>query len=87
MLHQLKRSGKLEKLGGLIIGGFTEMKDTVIPFGKDVYQAISDAIQEYSYPVGFQFPVGHTRENYPLKVGVEYVMSVNSKSVTLTESN
>ena len=34
MLYQLKRSGKLDKLAGLIIGGFTDMKDTERPFGK-----------------------------------------------------
>ena len=34
MLYQLKRSGKLDKLAGLIVGGFTDMKDTERPFGK-----------------------------------------------------
>ena len=34
MFYQLKRGGKLDKLAGLIIGGFTEMKDTERPFGK-----------------------------------------------------
>src|SRR2546423_630436 len=32
MLLQLKRAGKLEKLKGLIIGGFSEKKDTERPF-------------------------------------------------------
>src|SRR6476620_11177145 len=36
MMIQLKRSGKFKKLAGLIIGGFTDMKDTERPFGKSI---------------------------------------------------
>jgi muramoyltetrapeptide carboxypeptidase len=86
MLYQLKRSGKLDELEGLIIGGFTEMKDTTIPFGKDVYNVINDVVKEYNYPVCFNFPVSHTRENYALKVGVEYKLNVSDESVSLKEA-
>lgn len=85
MLYQLKRSGKFDKLKALIIGGFTEMKDTVIPFGKDVYEVIYDVIKEYKYPVCFKFPVGHTRENYVLKVGGQYKLHIGKKLVSLQE--
>jgi muramoyltetrapeptide carboxypeptidase len=85
MLYQLKRSRKLSKLSGLIIGGFTETKDTTIPFGKDVYEVIYDLVKEYDYPVCFHFPVGHMRENYALKVGVEYKLHVGKKKVELAE--
>jgi muramoyltetrapeptide carboxypeptidase len=81
----LKRSGKLDKLAALIIGGFTEVKDTTIPFGKDVYEVIYDVVKEYEYPICFQFPVGHSRENYALKVGVDYQLQVGKKKVTLEE--
>lgn len=85
MLYQLKRSGKFNDLKGLIIGNFTETKDTVIPFGKDVYEVIYDVTKEYNYPVCFGFPVGHTRENYVLKVGAQYKLHVGKKVVTLQE--
>lgn len=85
MLYQLKRSGKLDKLAGLIIGGFTEVKDTTIPFGKDVYEVIHDAVKEYEYPICFQFPVSHEKENYALKIGVVYKFAVSEKGVTLRE--
>ncbi len=85
MLYQLKRSGKLDKLSGLIIGSFTDMKDTERPFGKTVYQAIHDVVKEYSYPVCFNFPVGHAKENYALKVGVTHRLTITSKAVTLLE--
>lgn len=85
MMYQLKRSGKFDNLQGLIIGGFTEVKDTIIPFGKEVYEVIYDVIKEYKYPVCFKFPVGHTRENYVLKIGAQYKLHVGKKLVTLQE--
>lgn len=85
MLCQLKRSGKLENLDGLIIGGFTDMKDTTIPFGKDVYDVIHDLVKDYSFPIAFNFPVSHERENYSLKVGVDYKLTVTNKKVRLQE--
>jgi muramoyltetrapeptide carboxypeptidase len=85
MLYQLKRSGKLDQLAGLIIGGFTDMKDTERPFGKTVYEAIKDIIAEYDYPVCFGFPVSHGKENYALKVGVQYQLKINKNKTYLSE--
>lgn len=83
MLHQLKRSGKLAKLAGLIIGGFTESKDTERPFGAGVNDIIQKIIKEYDYPVCFNFPVSHTERNYALKVGVPYILKITSDAATL----
>lgn len=85
MFYQLKRSGKLEKLAGLIIGGFTDTKDTDRPFGKTVIELIQEVVQEYDYPVCFDFPVSHAKENYALKVGVGYKLKVGKSKVLLEE--
>lgn len=85
MFYQLKRSGKLSKLAGLIIGGFTDIKDTERPFGKTVYETIRDILKEYDYPVCFDFPVSHTDKNYTLKIGVGYKLKVTKSKVTLEE--
>ncbi|HKC34626.1 MAG TPA: LD-carboxypeptidase [Chitinophagaceae bacterium] len=85
MLLQLKRSGKLAKLAGLIVGGFTDMKDTERPFGKTVYEIISDIVKEYDYPVCFGFPVSHSTENYALKVGIGYKLKATKSKVSLEE--
>lgn len=85
MLYQLKRSGKLDQLAGLIIGGFTDMKDTERPFGRTIYELIHDIVKGYRYPVCFNFPVGHGRENYALKTGQTYHLNVATKKVTLKE--
>lgn len=85
MLHQLKRSGKLDALAGLIIGGFTDMQDTERPFGKKVYDLIHELISEYSYPICFGFPVSHAKENLALKVGATYQLRVDKQLVQLKE--
>ena len=85
MLYQLKRNGKLERLGGLIVGGFTEMKDTEIPFGKSIEEVIRDVVEEYSFPVCYSFPVSHEKENYALKQGLKYKLIVKKERTTLQE--
>jgi muramoyltetrapeptide carboxypeptidase len=85
MLYQLKRSGKLSRLRGLIIGGFTDWKDTQRPFGATVEEIIRDVVKEYDYPVCFGFPVGHIKENFALKIGFEHRLSVGSDQVRLGE--
>jgi muramoyltetrapeptide carboxypeptidase len=84
MMLQLKRSGKLNKLEGLIIGGFTDSKDTERPFGKSVYDIIYEQVNEFDYPVCFGFPVSHGKENFALKIGERYTLHVG-ESVSLIE--
>ena len=85
MLYQLKRSGKLNKLAGLVVGGFTDIKDTDRPFGKTIYEVIRDIVAAYDYPICFGFPVSHEKENYALKIGVHYQLQVGKKTIRLTE--
>lgn len=86
MLYQLKRSGKLKNLAGLIFGGFTDMKDTERPFGKSMDDILKAIVEEYNYPVCFHFPVSHGKENYALKVGGMYELNVGKAKVVLKES-
>ncbi|MFM7672376.1 MAG: LD-carboxypeptidase [Bacteroidota bacterium] len=85
MLRQLKRSGQLEKISGLIFGGFTECKDTDRPFGQDISEILQAIIEEYAFPVCFDFPVSHTEKNYALKYGVRCRLTINDSSVRLEE--
>ncbi|MBA3673548.1 MAG: LD-carboxypeptidase [Chitinophagaceae bacterium] len=78
MMYQLKRSGKLDKLAGLVVGKFSDMKDTELSFGQTAEEVIRDIIKEYDYPVCFNFPVSHDKENYALKIGVKYSLTVDA---------
>jgi muramoyltetrapeptide carboxypeptidase len=85
MMYQLKRSGKLDKLEGLIVGHFSDVQDSDRPFGQEVRDIIFNMVKEYKYPVCFDFPVGHDKENYALKIGVGYKLKVTNKKVSLEE--
>lgn len=85
MMVQLKRCGKLDKLAGLVVGGFTDTKDTERPFGNTVQEIIYQHVKEYDYPVCYNFPVSHEKENYALKIGVTYELEVRSDKTILKE--
>ncbi len=81
MMMQLKLSGKLKGLKGLIVGGMTDMKDNAIPFGKFPEDIILDAVKEYNYPVCFDFPAGHIDRNLAIYFGREVELNVADNAV------
>jgi muramoyltetrapeptide carboxypeptidase len=84
MMMNLKRSGKLQDLAGLVIGSFSEIKDNPIPFGKDAYEIVAEHVHEFKYPVCYGFPVGHLADNRALVVGKTYKLEVGDKEVKLS---
>lgn len=83
MMMQLKRSGQLKYLKGLIVGGMSDMKDNTVPFGKTAEQIIFDAVKEYKYPVCFGFPAGHISRNLAIYLGKKAELKVNKKGAEL----
>jgi muramoyltetrapeptide carboxypeptidase len=77
MMMQLKRSGKLRNLAGMIVGGFTKMKDNEIPFGKNALEIVHEHVKDYGYPLAFGFPAGHIADNRALIMGREVSLAVN----------
>lgn len=72
MMHNLKLSGQLKELAGLVVGGFSDMKDNENPFGKSSCEIILEAVQDYNFPVCFDFPAGHIPRNLSLIMGARY---------------
>jgi muramoyltetrapeptide carboxypeptidase len=85
MMYQLKRSGKFKNLAGLVLGGFTEMKDTERPFGKTMEDILKDITRTLNCPVCYNFPVSHAKENVALKIGLEYELVVSPGKTHLKE--
>lgn len=83
MMTNLKRSGKLQNLAGLIVGGMTEMKDNSIPFGMSVEEIILEAVKEFDYPVCFGFPSGHLPNNAALIFGRQVQLMVDNRIMKL----
>lgn len=86
MFWNLKRSGKLDKLAGLIIGGFKiKVDDPGDDFGKTLQDIVLEKTRKYTYPICFDFPVGHQKNNFALKCGVRHQLLVADNGTTLKE--
>jgi len=86
MFWNLKRTGKLKNLKALIVGGFkVKPDDPGEEFGKTIEEIVVEKAKNYNYPVCFDFPVGHQRNNFALKCGVKHRLNVKENEVTLTE--
>ena len=83
IMYNLKLGGVLEKLSGLVVGQFTDMKDNETPFGESIEEIICKSVAEYDFPVAFNFPAGHVETNYPLILGAEVELVVNDEEVSL----
>ncbi len=83
MMHNLKRNNKLSNLKGLIVGGMTDMHDNSIPFGYNAEQIILELTKEYNYPIVFNFPAGHVKNNLALKLGTSIALSVAEEATEL----
>ena len=76
MMQNLRMAGQLKDLAGLVVGGFTDLKDNDSPFGKSAQEIILEAVQDYHFPVCFDFPAGHIPKNLALMLGSNYLMEV-----------
>jgi len=79
MMWQLKRSGMLESLSGLLVGGFTDLQQNETAFGMTAYEIVMEKVKDYKYPICFDFPVGHQARNWALKVGAPCRLEVGAE--------
>ena len=87
MFWHLQRTGKLDRLAGLVVGGFkVKPDDPGEDYGRTLYDIIWDRVQQFSYPVCFGFPVGHQKDNFALKYGMPHRLEIRPDGITLTES-
>ncbi len=81
IFYSLAKSGILDKIKGLIVGGMTEMKDTLVPFGQSVEEVILSHFTYRKTPIVFDFPAGHIEDNRALILGAKVALNVTSDIV------
>ena len=84
LLWQLKFAGVFHHIGGLILGHFTKVKDNKIPFGMSLEEMVLEKIQEFDFPVAFNFPGGHENENWAMPFGVDMNFTVTKNQINLS---
>ena len=84
LLWQLKFAGVFHHIGGLILGHFTKMKDNKTPFGLSIEEMVLEKVQEFDFPVAFDFPGGHENENWTMPLGVDMNFTVTKNRINLS---
>lgn len=83
IFYQLKMSGALSKLKGLIIGRFTEYTPDI--GYRRMEDMIADMVADYTnLPVAFNVPIGHVSHNIPIVESAWTRLSVTPEGVTVT---
>ena len=81
MLWNLKKGGKLDQLKGLVVGGFTDIKEGKNHFGWDGYELVSEITKGYDFPICFDFPAGHQSLNKAFMLGAKTSLTITDNSV------
>ena len=69
MLQSMKRAGYFDNLNGLVVGDMSRMRKNTTLWGTSVEQLILDALEEYDFPITFNMPAGHEKDNRALVLG------------------
>ena len=83
MLYSLRLAGAFNQIKGLILGGFTDMEDTDVPFGKAIKELILEQVRDLGIPVAFDMPIGHISDNQALVLGRTAVLKVTNTKTQL----
>ena len=70
MLNNLRMSGVLARLSGVIVGQFTDCDDDP-KMGCTLQETIRRVFADYDYPVIFNAPYGHVDDNMPIFLSKE----------------
>lgn len=86
MMWQLKLAGVLDRLSGLVVGQFADCEEDFLMYAP-IYESIMNLVSGYNYPVVFDFPVGHVKENFPLVYSGKIRLEVNTHKILLKTQN
>ena len=82
MLLNLKMSGVLASLAGVIVGQFSDCEDDA-SMGETIYETIARILAPYPYPVLMNFPAGHVDRNLPLWFGTPLTLTVTDQQASI----
>ncbi len=83
MMYQLKLSGILGQIAGLVVGDFTEYSPDAD--NSSMESMIAEMVKEYDYPVAFGVPFGHDKDIIPFIESVKATLTVTTDGVTISQ--
>ena len=83
MMVQLKRAGKLDGIKGLVLGDFSDITETKVPFGHSLEDIMLGVCVGLEIPIAAGFSIGHDLPNYAIVCGREYELIVEQDMASL----
>ena len=83
MLQSMKRAGYFENLKGLVVGDMSKLRKNTTLWGTSIEQLILDATVDYDFPIAFNMPAGHEKDNRALVLGREVELKVGKEKSSL----
>ena len=87
MLQSLKRAGYFDKCKGVIVGDMSKLRKNPTLWGTSIEQLILDALADYNFPIAFNMPAGHEKDNRAMILGrtVELVVEKEQSTVVFNK--
>ena len=85
MLNNLRLSGVLRRINGLVVGQFSDYEEDP-QMGGTLYERIRMMVEPYDYPVLFRFPAGHVPHNMPLVMNAMCKLEITNSGATLSQA-
>lgn len=83
MLQSLKRAGYFDNCAGLIVGDMSKLRKNTTLWGTSIEQLVLDALSEYNFPIAFNMPAGHEKDNRAMLFGKTVELSVEKSGSKL----
>lgn len=83
MLQSLALNNYFKDCNGLILGGFTSIKNNDPSFGMTIEALILNIVKKYNFPVCFDFESGHITNNQALILGRQATLDIKKEDVSL----
>lgn len=87
MLQSMKRAGYFDNLKGLIVGDMSRMRKNTTLWGSSVEQLILDALSDYDFPIAFNMPAGHEKDNRSMIFGKTIELKVSKQKSSIRNQN
>jgi muramoyltetrapeptide carboxypeptidase len=84
MLQSLKRAGYFDNCEGVIVGDMSKLRKNTTLWGTSIEQLILDALSEYDFPIAFNMPAGHEKDNRALILGKTVELDVAKEKATVS---
>jgi muramoyltetrapeptide carboxypeptidase len=87
MLQSLKRAGYFDNCKGVIVGDMTKLRKNTTLWGTSIEQLILDALAEYNFPIVFNMPAGHEKDNRAMILGRNVKLTIGKEQSLIVFDN